>query len=112
GGAAAWWADRQRLQLQWQQEREARQREGIRQAVAGTLRQLPELYEQFLFDQAREALARAEENLRGTDLDELRRRVHQAQADRDFAAALDAIRQDKALVVEGKLNVAGAPPRY
>src|SRR5262249_10924788 len=82
-------------------------------AVHGTLRQLPQLYEQFLFDQAREALARAAENLRGTDLDELRRRVQQAQADRDFAAALDAIRQEKSLIVEGNtMNTAGAPPRY
>src|SRR5262249_5355664 len=64
GAAAAWWADRQQLQLQWQQEREARQKDGIRQAVEATLHQLPQFYEHFLFDQAREALARAEEKLR------------------------------------------------
>src|SRR5262249_36633297 len=51
-------------------------------------------------------------NLRGTDLDELNQRVRQAQADRDFVAALDAIRQDKLLIVGGKIHVAGAPPRY
>src|SRR5262249_38309681 len=116
---AAWWADRQRLeqerqqaQLERQREREARQQDGIRQAGEGALNQLPRLYERFLFNQARDALARAEADLRGTDLDELRQRVRQAQADRDFAAALDAIRQEKSLLVEGEMNLTGAAPRY
>jgi tetratricopeptide (TPR) repeat protein len=103
-GGAAWWSQQQRMALEGQ-------RAVARDAAEGTLRQLPKLYQQSRWGEARELLDRAAKGLEESPPDDLPVQVRNARADIEFAARLDAIRQERALLVLGKLN-RDTPARY
>jgi serine/threonine-protein kinase len=105
GVVGAWAFDRQRTE-------QVRHAEQVQRGVQAGLEQARSLQRRYRWADARQALAQAAHLVGESGPDELRQRVAQAQADLGLAAALDAIRLDKATIVDGKLNTAAAPPAY
>jgi tetratricopeptide (TPR) repeat protein len=83
-----------------------------RRSAESSLEQLPELHRRALWKQAETLLDQADKQL-GPDGDaDLRDRLGQAQRDTAFIKRLDKIRLDKSVLVEGRLNFAGALAGY
>src|SRR5262249_10225186 len=71
-----------------------------------------EVYKRFLWTEAETLLDRTE-SLVGPEGDaDLRERIAEAKRNTAFIKRLDAIRLEKSLIVDGKLNEAGAPAKY
>jgi predicted ribosomally synthesized peptide with SipW-like signal peptide len=127
GGTFAWWSERKQAELERQeagrleesrqqqareQEERARREESARQRVLAALREAQALWRRALWQEAAHTLTRANGLAAEHGLADLTRRIEQARADLRFAERLNRISEDKALIVEGKLNNASAPPAY
>jgi serine/threonine-protein kinase len=95
----AWWLDRRQAVQQAEQEL-FQQRERGRVRVGEALAQLPSLRKQFLWDEAKAVLTRAEQEAGDLGLGDLLAEVRQAQRELALAARLDQIRLDRALIDE------------
>jgi Flp pilus assembly protein TadD len=120
GGAFAWWRDREAADRRAEQARLAGERDGQKQlreeraraGVEAALARLPDLYPRGLWKQAEERLDEADALL-GPDGDpDLRGKVAAARRDTAFVVRLDRIRLDKIVAVDGKVDLASAPPKY
>jgi tetratricopeptide (TPR) repeat protein/tRNA A-37 threonylcarbamoyl transferase component Bud32 len=98
GVTAAWWLDRQRGQL--------------RRAVETDLSEVARLQGQSHWAEARAALGRASARLGDGGPEDLLVRLEQARQDLDLVSRLDGIRLDRAIIVEGKVDFAGADRGY
>jgi tetratricopeptide (TPR) repeat protein len=83
-----------------------------RRSVESSLEQLPGLHARALWQDAEALLHRADQQLGPEGDGALRHQVAQARADTAFIKELDDIRLEKSVVVEGKMNYAGALPKY
>jgi tetratricopeptide (TPR) repeat protein/serine/threonine protein kinase len=83
-----------------------------RRSVTSSLEQLPELHSRALWTQAEVLLDQADKQL-GLDGDgALRERLGQARSNTALLKRLDEIRLERSVIVEGKLNIAGALAAY
>jgi tetratricopeptide (TPR) repeat protein/tRNA A-37 threonylcarbamoyl transferase component Bud32 len=109
GGAGLWTWQEQRSLRQAEKDFQGRQNSANAEA---SLARLDELYARFMWAEA-EALLERTETLVGPDGDaELRERIVAARRNTAFLKRLDEIRLEKSVVVDGKLNEAGALPKY
>jgi tetratricopeptide (TPR) repeat protein len=102
----------------WQHQETLRRAENefhselTRRNVKSWLEQLPELHRRALWKQAETLLDQADQQL-GPDGDgPLRERLAQARRDTAFIKRLDEVRLETSVMVEGKLNTAGASAKY
>jgi tetratricopeptide (TPR) repeat protein/serine/threonine protein kinase len=109
-GGALWW--------QLDQEREERRVEAAiretraREAVEATLTQVAELQRKARWEEAKAALRQAFSRLGPEGMDDLRRRLDQAQKNLDFVRILDTIRLERFTLVEGKGGYSKVAPAY
>ena len=110
GGVSVLKAERQQAERCRQQ---ALREEQARQGVATVLLQTQALRRRGLWREAANTLQERADVLRAENApDELRQRVERARGDLRLAERLDRIREDKALIADGKVNRASAPPAY
>jgi tetratricopeptide (TPR) repeat protein len=83
-----------------------------RRGVESSLEQLKELQRRAMWQQAEKLLDQAELQLGPQGDPALRDKLAQTRRDTAFIKRLDEIRLQKSVIVEGKLNGAGAVPRY
>ena len=109
GGAFAWWNERRQGELDRQ---EARRQEEASQRALAALAEAQGLRRRALWRDAASALERATRLADEHDLSAVAERVRRGRADLRFAERLNRISEDKALIVEGKLNKNAAPAAY
>lgn len=113
GGLAAWLVERRNSELEQQrkdealreaeeQAKQARREYEVLQGVQESLNQAADLRQRYLWDGAEKFLTRAEKQ--AGDRMDLLERIQSSRAILNFARQLDRIRQDKMLIVEGRLN--------
>jgi tetratricopeptide (TPR) repeat protein/tRNA A-37 threonylcarbamoyl transferase component Bud32 len=114
-GLAAWLMERQHAEREQEAGRravaQARRMEQARLGVQAALEQATQLRQRFLFKEAEKALNDAEKLLEDDSADELRE-IRAARDDLRLVERLDRIRQDKMILIEGKLNETAASPAY
>src|SRR5262249_59053416 len=88
------------------------QEEKARQTVSAAAEQASRLRRQARWQEGRDVLAQAERQLDPSMPAELRQRLGHARVDLDVAARLDAVRLERANVVESKFDNAGAERQY
>jgi tetratricopeptide (TPR) repeat protein len=93
-------------------EQKKREEERTQLAVQSALEQVKALEAKALWRQADKTLQQTLEMLGPSGDEQLRDRVNAALQNLALLERLDRIRQEKALVLEGKLNLAAAPPAY
>jgi len=110
GGGGLWAWQEQRALRQVERNVQAKQN---RDNAETTLEHLNELHKRFLWDVAETQLTDSERRLLGSEDDaNLRERVMLANKNTAFIKQLDEIRLAKSVIVDGKLNKAGAPSKY
>jgi tetratricopeptide (TPR) repeat protein len=102
----------------WQEQRALRQADKTFQAEQNrknaeeTLEHLDKLYERFMWDEAERQLADIDDRVGPEGDADLRKRIAQSTKNAAFLRRLDEIRLEKSLIINGKLNEAGAPAKY
>jgi serine/threonine-protein kinase len=104
-----WWLDRQQADRRADHQRRAEQ---TRQAAEAALGQATELRRQGRWTDARAGLTQAADLLVDQPADDLRRRVEQERADLQSASELDAIRLERANVIQYRFDKSGAERKY
>jgi tetratricopeptide (TPR) repeat protein len=110
-GGGAFYVRQERERSARQAEQERRMTE-MRAVVTTDLAAAEEARRQETWADARAALDRVEVRLSGTDAEDLKRRLRQGRDDLELFEAIDAIRQNKGKLVNGKCDVSGAAPAY
>jgi tetratricopeptide (TPR) repeat protein len=107
-----WWAQRQRAESERLRDDADRKERERRQAVEEDLGKVAQLEGQARWAEARAVLGAAETRLGEADARDLRQRLEQARKELDLADRLDAVRLQKATIVENKIDYAGADRAY
>jgi tetratricopeptide (TPR) repeat protein len=109
GGCGLWAWQEQRTLLQARNEFQAEQN---RENAEASLAELDKLYQRFMWTDAKNLLDRTETLVAPEGDADLRERIAEAKRNTAFIKRLDEIRLEKSVIVEGKMNYAGALPKY